>query len=384
MWQIKEEIHRMIESKAVIRALVIPLVVAVIFCYIFSNNQILEAKVCIIDLDNSNYSRQMIDKLDASPYISVSDVVHTPIEPDLILADDYYKAVLSFPKGMEQNIYRNVTSNIGFIVDNTIMAGTSNLRQAVAEFAGSENAVLAMSKLKGRGLSTDQAAGLISNLSIQQRLMYNPTGDYINSTVFGFLSLFFLVLMLSSSVRIVPTLRQEGKLRESIDNPIGLISRIIPYSILYMISSLLSLGILKQFGSLRFAGNFAEFLLPLFLFTFVTGMLGLLISWSAADPDHVTGRMISLVFPSFILSNIIFPIDLMPKPIWLLSQCLPLNWYARFFRAIGLRGVSLVHVSEYLGGFFLLTAITLMILFSVMLRSGKKIGREEPRKEALS
>ena len=377
MRQIKEEIKRMLDKKEIIKALIVPLIMAIIFSYIFGNNQILEAKVFVADLDNSSYSRQLIDKLDASSYIQVAKVINTPVEPDLILSNDKYQAVLSLPRGLEQNVYRNVQTNIGVIVDNTVMSSTSYLRQAVNEIVATENITLGVSKLKVLGISGTQASALMSNFTVQQRLLFNPTGDFVNTNVFCFFNLFMLFLLLSSTAKIIPTLRQENVFHENIKDPLGLISRVLPYSIIYLVSSVLSLGILKQFMGLRFAGSFGEFLVPLFLYTFTTGMLGMLVSWTAKDTEHVTGRMISIVFPSLILSNILLPIIYMPNLIQLLSYCLPLNWYARFFRAIGLRGASISYLNDYVGGFLILTSVILCLLVIVMIRSGKKTLNSE-------
>lgn len=372
MEQIKDEFMRMVHNKEIIKSFIIPIIIALLFCYIFSNNQILEADIFVIDQDNSNYSRQFIDKLDASPYIKVGTVINTPVELDLIFTDDRYLAVVSLPKGMEQNIYRNVQSNIGILMDNSVMASISNLRQALTEIVTTENMVLGISKLRVQGMPQEQAAGLLSNLAPQQRLLFNPTGDFINTNVFGFYSLFIMILLLFSAAKIIPRLRQENLFSEAMRHPLALLCRLIPYVLLYMASSVLSLGILKQFGGLRFAGNFGEFLVPLALFIFTTGLLAMLFSWTAKDPGHIASRMLGLVLPSFILSNIIFPKAIMPVLMQYLGQCFPLSWYAKFFRAMGLRGTSLSYLDAYLGGFLIFASIILLLLIIVMLRQSKK------------
>lgn len=362
MQQLKEQFFKL-DRKMILSALIIPLIVAAIFSYIFSNNQIIESKVAIIDLDNSNYSRQLIDKMDASPYIAVNSVYNKAIEPDQLLYNEKNLAVFSLPKGLESNVYRGAQTNVGFLVDYAVMSSSANLRAAASEIFSNENISLSVSKLKNLGFTSTQATGLISNLSLQQRLLYNPTGDYINTTVFGFFNVVILVLLTTQTVKIIPTLRQEGILREKLKNPISIIFLVLPYSILYGISLILSLGILKQLGGLRFTGNFLEFLLPLFLYTFASGLLGMLTGWSAKEPAKASIRLILIVMPSFMLSNLLFSTNMMPKPLQILSHFFPLNWYFKFFREIGLRGAPFSYIKEDIGGFLILIAVFILLLF---------------------
>ena len=57
-------------------ALIVALVVTFLFPLIFSNNYIKDGKVVVIDLDNSSYSHEFIDMINASPYIKVQAVIN--------------------------------------------------------------------------------------------------------------------------------------------------------------------------------------------------------------------------------------------------------------------------------------------------------------------
>lgn len=72
-----EEWKLMISGKMVFIMLLVPIVVAVAFGFVFKNNQLNDASVAVVDLDHSSYSRQLINKLDASQYIDVRHVQRT-------------------------------------------------------------------------------------------------------------------------------------------------------------------------------------------------------------------------------------------------------------------------------------------------------------------
>ena len=65
-------------------AMLVAVVCAVLFTVLLGNNFIEEAPVAVIDLDNSKYSHELIQEMDASPYIDINTVLQRrlPDGPD--------------------------------------------------------------------------------------------------------------------------------------------------------------------------------------------------------------------------------------------------------------------------------------------------------------
>ncbi|BCJ87965.1 ABC transporter permease [Effusibacillus dendaii] len=251
-------------------------------------------------------------------------------------------AVLYLPHGLEQNRYQGKPSNIGFLVDYTIPSATSNLRSALVEGLAAENSSApALGKLKAMGMSNEQIGGMVSSLTLQQRLLFNPTNDYINLLDIGYISILSLGILYGGTITIVPRLREEGKLAEEIMRPAGLFLRVLPYTFVYLISMILSLAALKQVEGLRFVGNPLAFMIPLALFCLISSLLGLVVGWNAPNQFKASGRAQLLVSPAFLLSGVISPIALFPESVQKISDIIPVTWYFKFFRGMGLRGGSL-------------------------------------------
>ena len=373
MTQLKDESAKVLQRKTVVQAIAAPILIALIFGYVFSNNQILKSPVTVIDLDNSMYSRQLIDKLDASPYVKVSRVLNEPVEPNLLLMNDHTYAVIVLPDGLEGNRYRGQASNIGFVVNDSVAAAVGNLRQGVAEVIGGENAASSVSKLMGMGLSSEQAMGVISSLSVQQRTLYNPTSNTVNTTVIGFVNLILLAMFIMRTIQIIPSLRAEGRLDEDMQSPLGLLSRVLPHVLLFFASMFFILGLLKQFGGLRFSGSIFALAAPLFLYLSASGLLAMLLGWSAKDPKKTMPRLAAVVGPSFFFSNIMLPLALMPAPIQTLALAFPLGWYTKCYQAIALRGAALAVLGKELGALLILIAVFSLLLVLCM---KKKAGPE--------
>lgn len=346
-----------LKSKFVPAILIAPLLVAALFGYMFQNSQINEAPIAIVDEDNSIYSRQFTEKVNASQYMEVTDVFHQAVQPDTLLANERYIAVIYLPRGMEQLRYQGKQVNVGVLIDNTMPSAVGNIRNGIQELITIENLSLSVGKLKVMGLSDENAAGIAAPLSMQQRLLYNPTSDFIGFMVIGFVNVVALGITAIATASIVPRLRVEGNLAQELDRPLGLWLRVLPYAVISCISLLLAFGLLKQLGGLRFAGSAIAFIVPLFLYTVTISYMGMLVGWSAADPSKVALRTYAIVYPSFMLSGVQVATIIFPYPIQVISHMLPLTWLFKFIRGIGYRGGSLSYFTGEIGVFVLMIGV---------------------------
>lgn len=373
-----DEWRRMISGKFVFTSIIVPLVVATVFGYMFSRNQINEAHVAVIDEDNSLYSRQLIDKVNASQYMEVTNVFHQAVKPEQLLYNEKNLAVLYLPKGLEQNRFMGKQTNIGFFIDNTIPAANGNIRNAISEVLTAENmSAPAVGRLRALGMNDEQVAATLSSLSLQQRLLFNPTNDNINLMVVGYVTIVCFASLLGVTAQIGPQLRLKGHMHQELQQPFGIISRILPYVITICVANFFAIGMLKQIGGFRFVGNPVAFLLPLALFYVTTGLLGLLIGWSAANPAKVAGRTQAVIMPTFMLSGIMAPLALFPESIQMFSTVLPASWFFKFVRGIGLRGGELQYFGAEIGALLILAAVILGLLFLSMFREHKKLQKED-------
>ncbi|MEC0237639.1 ABC transporter permease [Paenibacillus kribbensis] len=367
-----DEWKHLFNGKMVYIILFVPIVVAAMFGYVFKNNQINDASIAVVDLDHSNYSRQLINKLDASQYIDVRYVQENEADPNLFLYNEKFFAVIYLPAGLEENRLKGIQSNIGFYVDNTMGAATGNLRSAVAEVISTENATLAGGSLKAMGLSDSQLTGMTTNMLLQQRLLYNPTNSTLMTSVIGFVNTVMISLIGSAALTIVPRLRVNGKLEGELEHWSNLLMRVLPYALVGCAAFYLSLGVLKQVGGLRFEANVWEISIPFLLFTTTLSLLGMALGWTAATPDKASSRIMLIMLPSFLLSGAQLPTVMLPGPLQTIGNILPLTWQFKFLRGMGFKGGGLQYFIPELGGFLLLLTGLLLVIFILMAREKRK------------
>nr|WP_106782856.1 ABC transporter permease [Lysinibacillus timonensis] len=376
MKQFIDECKFILNGKFIITALIAPIIMATVFGYVLQNGMINEAPIAVIDLDQSQKSIDLTNKLDASQYIDVAEIRYEESDPNELLYNENFLGVIYLPKGLEENSLQGIQTNIGFYVDMALSMATGNLRSAVSEVVSTENATVAVGTLKALGLSNSQASGTVSNVSVTQRLLYNPVNDTLNTTIIGFLNTAILSIITGACITIVPRLRMQNQLALAIRNPIGLISRLIPYAVILCVTLYLSLGLLKQVGGMRFEASITQIWIPFIIYGFCAGLFAMALGWSAATPEKAKSFSVIVLMSAFLLGGVQTPVLLLPDILQKVGEILPINWLFKFIRGMGLRGGDLSYFIEELKGFALLTLALLAIVFLLMLREYYKLKKK--------
>lgn len=382
MQSLRNEIAILLSGKSgkyYIVAFVVPVVVVLLFSALFVNNQITEANVVVIDLDNSAYSNQLIDKLNASQYINVKDVLNQPANPEELLYHEEYLGIIYLAQGLEQNHAKAMPNNIGLFLDNTNTSSTTTLRTAVQEVITAENLSVSIPRIKALGVNDDQASGILSNINVQQRLLFNPSGSYANTMVIGFLVLHSAIFFAFATLPILPRLRVMQQFESEIMNssPLGVLSRVIPYSILFTIGIYFGVGLIKVIGGGRFAGDPITFLIPTFIYGIAMGLLAMFVTWNVNHPGAAAGKMTFVVIPGFLLGGITISTAILPSWANYIGNAFPMVWFLRFIRSIGLRGAPLSSMLGELGGLIILLGVIVLANVLMFYKQKRKIMNKQ-------
>ena len=358
MHSLKDELRYFFSGKGMPYAkvsIMIAVVVSVIFTVVFPNNYIKDAKVAIIDLDNSKFSHEFIEELNSSPYIKVVDVLNVPADPKTLMYQDRYLAVIYLPVGFEKNRYSETPNNIGVFYDNTNPAQSGNIKGALNTIIAIQNHKIGMPYIQATGLNSDQTTAVMHNISLNERILFNPVNSSSNSTSMGFLYFFTSMFFVFATIGMISRLRLEGKLLAA--NPFELMLRLTPYCICLTITIIFGLGILRVLGDLVFTGSFFALVLSIILLTISLGFMCMLFGWGAANPGLATSRMILFIPAGFILGGMTGPVDILPNWVLVVYNAFPLVWVYRFARDVLLRGAGFFDIAPEFGGFMIYTAL---------------------------
>lgn len=344
-------------------SILVALIISVLFTAIYTDNYIKEANVAVIDIDNSRFSRTFIEKLNSSPAINIKSVYYTPENPDKLMYHDEHVAVIYIPHDFEKKRYSITPNNIGIYYDNTNAAQLANLREAINEIVGETNAVIGIEQVQKLGLNSEQLQGVMQNISLKERLLFNPVDSHSNSSTLGILYFFGSMFLVFAIIGLVPRLKLEGKWHAELQkSSVDLMLRIIPYVVCYTVSIIVGLFVTKIIGDLTTQGNYFTLLLATALLGLAVALMSVFIGWSAANPGVAASRMIFFIPGGFILGGASGPMNVLPMWVQFLSNIFPLVWGYRLLRDVMLRGADILSCLSQFGSFLLfIAAIALFI-----------------------
>ena len=366
------------EKVSIMIAMIITLFVSVLL----NGNFAKDAKVVIIDLDNSAYTRELASRMDASEYMKVTAVLNVPADPKSLFYQDQAVAVVYFPQGLEKDRYTGMASNIGVFYDNTNSAQSSNIKAALNEIIGLDNAAA-----QGNIGSTNDS--VYGQVQLAARNLFNPQGSTSNGETLGFLFFFGAMFFTFATIGMVPRLRLAHQLDDILLNgtPWDLVVRLVPYGGCLIVSWVLGMAVLRIWGDLILAGNMLAFLFIQMFFVMVTGTISLLFGWTAANPGVASSRMILFIPGGFILGGMTGPLTFMAPWVVNFSHVFPLTWEYHFQRDILARGAGLADIASLLGGFLVYSGIVAVLLclrfYTARKALIKRMDREEKKQHRL-
>lgn len=346
--------------------LMVAMVITIFMSVILSGNIAKEAKVVIIDLDNSAYTRSLINRIEASEFMKVTAVLNTPQDPKELFYQDRAVTVVYFPQGLEKDRYTGTAANIGVFYDNTNTANTSNIKEALNEIIGLDNAAASGDV----GSSNDNLQG---SVSLAVRNLFNPQDSKDNGETLGFLLFFGSMFFTFATIGMIPRLRLSHQLDEVLlhGTPWDLLIRLVPYGFCLLVSWVVGLAILRVWGDLTFSGSLLAFLFVQLFFIPTVGALSLFFGWTAANPGIASSRMILFIPGGFILGGMTGPTTFFADWVVKFSHIFPLTWEFHFQRDIISRGAGLADISQTFGAFMVYMGIV-GIIFCLRFYSAKK------------
>lgn len=363
-------------------SIMVAMVITMFLSILLNGNFAKEAKVVIIDLDNSAYTRELTNRIEASEYMKVTAVVNTAIDPKALFYQDQAVAVVYFPQGLEKDRYTNVATNIGVFYDNTNTAQHSNIKEALNEIVSLDNAA-AQGDI---GSGNDRLSGQVS---LASRNLFNPHDSKDNGETLGFLFFFGSMFFTFATIGMIPRLRLTNQLDEILLNgtPWHLVIRLFPYGACLLVSWVLGLAVLRVWGDLIISGSLLSFLFIQLFYVITTGTLSLLFGWTAANPGIASSRMILFIPGGFILGGMTGPTTFFAPWVVGFSHVFPLTWEFHFQRDILARGAGLVDIPQLLGGFMVYMGIVSILLcirfYTARKAMLKNVAQEKQAKKQL-
>ena len=317
---IKEAKHIVRDKRTMLILFGMPIIMMLLFGYAVTND-VRNVRTVIV-MSNTDYvTQQAVDRLSASEYFTITQVVVTPIEAEQAIRDQ--KADLAIVFGKD---YASGHSSLQFIVD----GADPNMAQQWTQYA---NAII-----------TNPNNGLVNT-----KLLYNPQMKSAYNFVPAIMgTLLMLVCAMMTSISIVRE-KERGTMEVLLVSPVRpiliIIAKVIPYLVLAFIILIVILLMANSLLGVPLQGSVFWIFVISTIYILLALSLGLLVSNIAKT--QLVALLLSamvLLMPIVMLSGMIFPIESMPKVLQYVSAIIPTRYYTSAMRKLMIMGVGVRQV----------------------------------------
>lgn len=378
VWDVlhREWMYILKDPKIIAILFLVPIMYTFLFGYSYSGNQLREVKTVVIDHDNSQLSRQIIQAFDESETFHVVDYMQNEKELKDALASGNIKVGIVIPENFYNRLVQGDDLPIVTMIDGSNLIVTNTTTRAANTIINTFSYGVSQKKLQQQGLQNEEITSTFFHIPYRARILYNPTSNYSEFMVYGLVgTILQQVLFLGVSLTI--TRDKENGIWNSYAHwkftPWRLaFVKTAPYFLINLFNTLSTLFICLYWFKLPMSGTVLPLVVLSCSFTFGVLGVGYLASLLAKTQLSATQATMLVAVPSFVLSGFTWPLERMPDFLVGLAHVLPLTYYLEGIRHILIKGNGLSAIWGDIYSLLLIGLITFFVAFlatsSIMFR----------------
>jgi ABC-2 type transport system permease protein len=313
----------------------------------------------VLDRSRSAVSRRFLEEVRATGYFLPPVAVSSYEEGRARLRSGRALALLVIPEDFARARERG-QPRVQLLLDGADPLSAARVGAYIAESSAAfgQTPTAAVSRAE-----RDWVLSRAGPIEIRQRFWFNPTLKDREFFLAAFAAMLLTPLCLSATSLALVGERENGTYEQMLSLPTTsveiVLGKLIPYVVICYVELLIALvpsGILFGVWPL---GSWVTLFLVTLPFVLASLAVGTFISGIARTSAQAVFLSVFFINPSFVLSGVMMPYQLMPDGVRHLGGILPLRWYQIALRGIVERGAGLADVA--------LPALVLTLMFTVML-----------------
>ena len=319
---IKEGKHIVRDKRTMLILFGMPLVLMLLFGFAITND-VKNVRTVVVTSSMDHLTRQAVDRLAASEYFTITQVVATPRDAERVIRGQ--KADMAIVFGPE---FASRRSGVQFIVD----GADPNMAQQWTNYA--------------TGVMLNAQGGVVNT-----KMLYNPQMRSAYNFVPAIMGmLLMLVCAMMTSISIVRE-KEKGTMEVLLVSPVKplmiIIAKAIPYLALAFIILIIIMLMARYVLGVPLAGSLFWIIVISVIYILLALSLGLLIS-NVAKTQLVALLLSAMVLlvPIVMLSGMIFPVESMPQILQWISAVIPPRYYIDAMRKLMIMGVGIQDVAR--------------------------------------
>jgi ABC-2 type transport system permease protein len=318
-----------------------PIIQMLVFGYA-ATLEIKHVPTAIVDYDNSQVSRDLISRFEASRYFDIRKRLSDRRQiPEVIDRGDVVMAI-QINSGFAQNVRKGQTAHIQVIVDstnsNTALIGIGYVNMVTSNFSSEY-------QLESMQRSSPLTIAQMPKIVLDKRPWFNTDMSSQWFFVPGVIGNLVLIIVMTLTAFAVVREREIGTLEQIMVTPIRRVEFILGKTIPFFLIGLFDAALISAVGTLWFhvplRGSLAVLALGTVLFLLCVLGIGLFISTVSNTQQQAMVTSFFFIMPSIIFSGFGSPISSMPEFLQYLTYINPLRYFQVVLRSVYLKGVGL-------------------------------------------
>jgi len=326
-------------------AFLLPALWLVVFGYGL-NLDVEDIPFAVLDRDQSEFSREYLQRFIQSRYFSFRGYAHDEHSLDRLLTETKIRAAIIVPERFQEQLVAGEAVAVQTLLDGTFPLHTDIAKGYVIAInqAFTEDRLIDFLR-RSRGLTREQAGVLVRPLSVEVRYLYN---EEVRSTWSMVPALVMFTLMLAS-----PLLTALGVVREketgsiyniyssTVSRAEFLTGKLLPYILISLVNVcvlwLMAVGLFQ----VPFKGHFLLFFFASVLFVCCTTGIGLLISLLVqTQMAALIITMVVAMIPTILFSGLLVPVASLTRGAKVQAHLFPAMYFTNIVRGSFLKGVG--------------------------------------------
>ena len=342
----KEFKHIFRDKQTILILLVMPLVLIGLFGYALSM-EVRSTRVAVVDMQQSQESRRLVQRVDANAYFSVTEHLQSPAAVESLLRKGRADLALVI---RTRNDVRQGKAELQILTDGS----EPNLAQTRVQYL-------------------QQIVGLTASPTATQpavivKMLFNPQSRSAYNFVPGVIGLILLLICaMMTSISIVRE-KERGTMEILLASPLPPLYVIVAKLLPYLVVSSVNVGTILLLSyyvlDVPIAGSIWVFCALTLLYIIVALALGLFISTVVRSQLAAMLLSLLMIVPAIYLSGMVFPVESMPEAAARVSYIIPTRWYIDGARKLLIQGVGPTHLSIH----FLVLAVEAVVLLAVSVK----------------
>jgi ABC-2 type transport system permease protein len=329
----KETIQLQRDTRSLMLAFLLPLMLVVLFGYAISWD-VTDIRTAVLDQDRSARSRELLDAFRATRYFSLRRDIERAAEIGPLLDSTAVQLVLVIPPDFSEHLNAGRPAELQAIVDGSD-ANTATI-------------ILAYTRAITRSYSAQvqlRGAPLRMSARVEGRVWYNEELTSRNMIVPGLVAVIMMIVAAMLTSLTIAREWERGTMEQLAATPVSrtevVLGKLLPYLVIGLLDVVLSSALGVLIFGVPFRGS-PWYLMGASTF-FLIGALGLGIFISAAARSQLLATQVAMIvtfLPAYLLSGFMFAIEVMPQPLRTLTYLIPARYYIVVTRGIFLKGVG--------------------------------------------